>query len=148
MASCLFCDIAAGRESAVWVARSPEAVAFAPLPESRLAPGHTLVIPVRHSSDLFAADPRSVAATTGLVQRVARGMRESLGASGVNVLHASGESAGQSASHLHFHVVPRWDDDNATFWPDHRAAHHTEDDPYCSLAEAISATVAALPTRS
>ncbi|WP_216844115.1 HIT family protein [Phytoactinopolyspora alkaliphila] len=32
-------------------------------------------------------------------------------------LNASGPHSGQSVAHLHFHVVPRWPDDDADLWP-------------------------------
>jgi histidine triad (HIT) family protein len=71
MDSCVFCAVIAGDEPAVWVEREEHAVAFAPLPDSALAPGHTLVVPVEHTADLLSAAPTALAATTALAQRVA-----------------------------------------------------------------------------
>ncbi|MGN7192178.1 HIT family protein [Curtobacterium sp. MCBA15_004] len=133
--ACTFCGIIAGSSPAVWVEREPEAVAFAPLPDSALAPGHTLVVPVDHTVDLRTAGPTSLAATIALVQRVTRAMRAGLGATGTVVLQASGPDAGQSVPHLHFHVVPCWPDDGTTHWPEGRSAHRVEGDPYAALAE-------------
>jgi histidine triad (HIT) family protein len=135
MESCVFCRIIRGEEPAVWVEREEHAVAFAPLAESVLAPGHTLVVPVSHSRDLLSADPVALAATFALAQRVGRAMVGGIGATGVALLQASGADAGQSVPHLHVHVVPCWPDDGTTHWPERRSAHRVEGDPYASLAE-------------
>ena len=36
-------------------------------------------------------------------------MKQSLGASGFNVVQNNGTSAGQTVFHLHVHVIPRYD---------------------------------------
>jgi histidine triad (HIT) family protein len=115
--TCVFCDLLDGGLPAQWVAREPEAVAFLPLPRSALAPGHTLVVPTAHVVGVQDARPRDLAATMTLVSRVSRAMRSALGATGVNVLNASGPGSEQSVPHLHFHVVPRWEGDGFTTWP-------------------------------
>jgi len=135
MEPCVFCRIIGGEEPAVWVERDEHAVAFAPLPESALAPGHTLVVPVEHTADLLSADPTALGASTVLAQRVGRAMRGALGATGVVLLQASGRDAGQSVPHLHLHVVPCWADDATTHWPSPASAHRFEGDPHAALAE-------------
>lgn len=62
-----------------------------------------------------------------LAQELARAMRASLGADGVNILNASGRGSQQSVPHLHFHVVPRWDDDGLDAWPSTASQHVLED---------------------
>jgi len=132
--SCLFCAIANGHNAATIVDRTGDALAFAPPPDSRLAPGHTIVIPLRHSDDLIDSDSSSLIATVVLAQKVARDMTAVLNAGGVNILHASGARAEQSIFHLHFHVVPRWDEDEDTLWPERRSLHEFDGDPYALLA--------------
>lgn len=133
MESCAFCSIIADREPATWVEREEHAVAFAPLSESALAPGHTLVVPVAHTADLLSADPTSLAACTALARRVGLAMRGALGATGTVLLQASGTDAGQSVPHLHFHVVPCWPDDGTTHWPEPPSAHVHDGDPHADL---------------
>ncbi|MBC6466491.1 HIT family protein [Actinomadura alba] len=109
--------------------------AFAPL--RPLAPGHTLVIPTGHYADIFDTPPRPLADVMALVQRVAKAMRITLGAGGVNVLHASGPDSEQSVPHLHFHVVPRWQDDGFSTWPAGRSRHRIAADSVAQLADAL-----------
>ncbi|MHA7985634.1 HIT family protein [Rathayibacter sp. CAU 1779] len=137
MDDCVFCRIIAEQSPAIWVAREEQVVAFAPLPDSELAPGHTLVVPVQHAIDLLAADPCALSSAMALVQRVGRAMRGALGATGVVVLQASGSDAGQSVPHLHFHVVPCWPDDQTTHWPQPPSAHNFSGDPHAALAQML-----------
>jgi histidine triad (HIT) family protein len=135
--SCLFCAlIESGRIP--WVTREDRAVAFPPQPAGELAPGHTLVMPVRHSVGLLDAPAEDLAAAMELVQRDGRAMEDALGATGVVVLNASGPDSGQSVAHLHFHVVPCWADDEATFWPADRSRHRLSGVPHELLAAAMS----------
>ena len=123
---------------AKWVAREPQAVAFLPLPEGSLAPGHTLVVTTKHCVGVLDAATDDLAETISLVQRVSRAMVQGLGAGGVVVLNASGPDSGQSVGHLHFHVVPCWDDDEATFWPGDRSAHRVDGPTHEAIANAIA----------
>ncbi|MFP4038605.1 MAG: HIT domain-containing protein, partial [Candidatus Nanohaloarchaea archaeon] len=45
-------------------------------------------------------------------------LREQGEIDGVNLLNASGESAQQSISHFHFHLVPRKEGENLDLWPE------------------------------
>lgn len=54
-------------------------------------------------------------------------MESSIGASGVNILNASGEGSDQSVPHLHLHLVPRWSGDGLDTWPSTISQHVFED---------------------
>lgn len=137
---CIFCRLLASGE-ARWVARGPDAVAFAPMPDSELAPGHTLVVPRVHCVGVLDAPPDALAATTALVQRVGVAMTTALGATGVVVLNASGPHSGQSVAHLHFHVVPCRPEDGVTLWPQARSGFRFPSDapdPHEALARELA----------
>ncbi|MER5630384.1 HIT family protein [Streptomyces nitrosporeus] len=132
--NCLFCRLI-HEDTARWVAQEAEACAF--LPPDQLAPGHTLVVPARHHPDVFDIPPGALAATVALAQRVAAAMRTALGATGVNILSASGPGSEQSVPHLHFHVVPRWTGDGISTWPAGTSRHRLTGDPGVLLADAL-----------
>lgn len=134
---CVFCDILGGRSDARWVAREDAAVAFFPLPQSVLAPGHTLVVSRAHVVGVQDASENDLASTIALVGRVSRAMTAALGATGVNVLNASGAGSEQSVPHLHFHVVPRWEGDGFTTWPAARSNKAVDVSLPESLASAL-----------
>ena len=134
---CVFCRIFASGD-ARWVAEEAIALAFLPNADP-LAPGHTLVAPRKHCTGILDAGPDALIATMDLVQRVGRAMTSALAAPGVVVLNASGPHSGQSVPHLHFHVVPCWPDDDATYWPSDRSAHVIDGPIHQMLADALEA---------
>ena len=138
MSSCVFCQLLTNAHPVTWVAREEAAVAFLPLPNSALAPGHTLVAPTAHAVGVQDAATDSLTSTMALVQRVSIAMRTALGATGVNVLNASGPGSEQSVPHLHFHVVPRWEGDGFTTWPRERSTQALSGDPATALAQALA----------
>ena len=129
----MFCELMSTGD-ARWVAQHDKAVAFLPLPDGALAPGHTLVVPREHCVGVLDAPAEALTASTELVQKVAQAMTRALGATGVVVLNASGPFSGQSVNHLHFHLVPCWPDDEAEFWPAGRSAHPAIPDAHERLA--------------
>lgn len=133
---CVFCRLILDG-TARWVVREGEAVAFLPRPGGELAPGHTLVVPRQHCVGVLDATTEDLTATALLVQRVGHAMTHALGATGVVVLNASGPHSGQSVDHLHFHVVPCWPDDEATFWPADHSRHQLDGDAHVLLARAL-----------
>lgn len=134
---CTFCRLIRD-DAARWVTRRSVVSAFAPL--NPLAPGHILVIPTSHWTDIFDTPPEVLAHAMTLVQHLAATMRSELNAGGVNILSASGPSSEQSVPHLHFHVVPRWPDDAFTTWPTQQSRHQIVGDPVAQLAHAMAAT--------
>jgi len=136
--SCVFCGIFASGD-ARWVAEEADALAFLPHADP-LAPGHTLVGPRTHCTGILDADREALMATMDLVQRVDRAMTSALAAPGIVVLNASGPHSGQSVPHLHFHVVPCWPDDDATYWPSDRSAHVIDGPIHRMLADALEAS--------
>ena len=73
--------------------------------------GHALVIPRRHARDLLEIDQDDLADTIAGAQRLARRVKERLGADGVSLLNSCGAAAWQTVFHFHIHVIPRYIDD-------------------------------------
>jgi histidine triad (HIT) family protein len=102
---CLFCRIVAGELPAAVVWRDERVMAF--LDIAPAAPGHTLVVPVRHADDLYGLAPEDAPALWSAIQTVGRALGRRYRASGLNLLSASGAAAGQTVGHLHVHLIPR-----------------------------------------
>lgn len=98
---------------------SETALTLAFLPLDPATVGHTLVIPKKHIADIWEADDESLAACISHVRRIADAAWRAFQPEGLNIIQSNGTAATQSVFHLHFHVVPRWPDDQfGLTWPD------------------------------
>lgn len=73
-----------------------------------VSPGHTLVVPRRHESDLFALAPEEQADLWALVRTVRNRLAEELHTEDFTVGANVGAAAGQTVLHAHIHVIPRF----------------------------------------
>ena len=106
---CIFCGIVAGEVPAQKGDEDEHTVVFMDLnPGTR---GHALVIPRRHTPNLYEIDDDELRHTAVAARRLARRMRERLRCDGVNVLNAAEPAAWQTVFHFHLHVIPRYHDD-------------------------------------
>jgi histidine triad (HIT) family protein len=109
MADCLFCGIISGDVPGQIVDSDEQTVAFMDIAPATA--GHALVVPRKHSADLMEIEAEDLSATMLAAQRLARRMKDSLKADGINLINACGAAAWQTVFHFHVHVVPRYEDD-------------------------------------
>ena len=115
MASCVFCEIVAGRAPAHVAFADELAVGF--LDIRPLFAGHVLLVPRTHVETLVDLPVDQVGPLFERAQRLASAMVTALGAQGSFV--AVNNTVSQSVPHLHVHVVPRTKGDGLRgfFWP-------------------------------
>ena len=115
--ACAFCAIARGDDAeAEVVCEEAEWVAFFPLKPA--TPGHTLIVPRVHVSDLWDLDRRVASELMSAVLRVGHAVRIAVRPEGMNLITSAGSAAEQTVFHLHLHVVPRWRSDGfGQIWP-------------------------------
>jgi histidine triad (HIT) family protein len=113
--SCLFCEIAAGRETADLVYQDDLAVAF--LDHRPLFAGHVLLVPREHIVTLAELPEGDVGAFFRIVQRLEVAVERAMSADGSFV--AINNIVSQSVPHLHVHIVPRRKKDGLKgfLWP-------------------------------
>ncbi len=106
--ACIFCRIAR-REAPAWIVFEDErSVAFLDLfPFTR---GHLLVVPKRHVDRLVDLPREEHAACLGALSEACRRVERL--SPHYNVALNQGELAGQIIFHLHFHVIPRYGENN------------------------------------
>ena len=104
MNDCLFCTIVAGAAKANLVYQDDSIVAFKDIAPK--APVHLLIIPRKHLvsvSDIGAADHELIGQIFQVAARLAQ--EQGIAESGYRVVVNSGADAGQSVSHLHYHLL-------------------------------------------
>jgi histidine triad (HIT) family protein len=106
---CIFCRIVAGELPSEIVQEDEHTIAFMDInPWTR---GHALVIPRRHTRNLYEVGEDDLAHAGTAAKRLAERMRDRLRCDGVNLLNACEPAAWQTVFHFHVHVIPRYDDD-------------------------------------
>lgn len=75
-----------------------------------LSPGHALVVPKEEKVHLHELGEASAAALGAALPRVAAAILSETGATAYNVLQNNGALAHQAVMHVHFHIIPRFDD--------------------------------------
>ena len=79
-------------------------------------PGHTLVVPKRHSKNIFDVSSQDWTAVTRVVQNLAHAIEKAVSADGININMNNREHAGQVVEHLHVHIIPRFKGDGFKLW--------------------------------
>jgi histidine triad (HIT) family protein len=75
-----------------------------------LSHGHTLVIPKEEVATLDKLSDDASAAIGRVLPRLCRAVLHATGASAYNVLQNNGPLANQAVFHVHFHIIPKYDD--------------------------------------
>ena len=73
--------------------------------------GHTLVIPKTHIPRLTLASPSIMSSLGSILPQISNAVIQGVGAKDFNLLQNNGQVAGQVVFHLHFHIIPRFEDD-------------------------------------
>jgi ATP adenylyltransferase len=109
---CIFCAFPARDTHREDLVLTVTPHAFVVLNRYPFTPGHLLVVPRRHVSDLGELADEEADALFRLLRLTVARLREAMSPQGVNVGFNLGKAAGAGlAEHLHAHVVPRWDGD-------------------------------------
>jgi histidine triad (HIT) family protein len=75
-----------------------------------LSRGHVLLVPKEEAITLDALSDESAAAIGRVLPRLCRAVMNASGAAAFNVLQNNGEIAHQVVQHVHFHIIPKFED--------------------------------------
>ena len=106
---------------------SPKPCAFCTLPSARVidenattiavrdgypvSPGHTLLVPKRHTGSFFDLSEPERIDLLALLDRAKLVLDEEFQPQGYNIGINDGAAAGQTVPHLHVHLIPRFEGD-------------------------------------
>ncbi|MEG1581661.1 MAG: HIT domain-containing protein [Clostridia bacterium] len=112
---CIFCEIVKGNIPCKKIYENEYVLAF--LDVSNDVIGHTLVVPKKHYENIIDCPLSLLLEVVKVVKKISKHYTENCCFTAVNILNASGASAQQSVFHLHFHILPRKEDDKLDAWP-------------------------------
>lgn len=109
MKDCIFCKIIKGEAPSQDIYEDEVVKVFLDLyPDSK---GHLLIVPKEHYQDVFDCPDEVLSHIAKVFKKIAKLVKEKLGADAVHIVNNSGQEAGQIVFHLHFHILPRYKDD-------------------------------------
>ena len=112
---CIFCKIVNGEIPSYKVYEDEYTLVFMDIAKD--VDGHMVAIPKKHVKNILDCDVDTLGHLMSVVKKVSNHCVDNCGYEGVNLLNASGESAGQSVPHFHIHIIPRHSNDNVDAWP-------------------------------
>ena len=119
--SCVFCKIVNGEIPCFKVYEDDYTLVFMDIAKD--VDGHMVAIPKKHVKSILDCDAETLTHLMETVKKIANHCVLNCGYNGVNLLNASGESAGQSVPHFHIHIIPRKFGDNIDAWPKFEGAN-------------------------
>ena len=115
MDSCVFCDIVARKKFGKIIFENETTMAF--LSNKPDATAHILVITKEHFANLNDVNIEKYIELQKTLLLINDHLINNCDYTGVNILMASGKSAGQSIEHVHYHLIPRNVDDGINACP-------------------------------
>ncbi|HDR3195848.1 TPA: HIT family protein [Staphylococcus aureus] len=113
---------------------------YAFLDISQVTKGHTLLIPKKASANIFETDEETMKHIGAALPKVANAIKRAFNPDGLNIIQNNGEFADQSVFHIHFHLIPRYENDIDGFgykWETHEDI--IDNDAKQQIAEQIQA---------
>ena len=111
MKNCVFCKIVKDEIPIIKIGESKNFIAF--LDIHPVNKGHSLVISKKHYKDFKHLPDKLGNELIKFSQEIVK----KIGASNFNFTTNNGEKAGQDVLHLHFHIIPRFDNNEVPHWP-------------------------------
>ncbi len=103
---CIFCKIITGEIPSRKVYEDETCYAFMDI--APFEKGHTLIVPKDHITLLTDLPAETLTHLILTTQKVAGHIVKALECDGFNLLQNNGECATQTVPHVHFHIIPRW----------------------------------------
>lgn len=112
---CIFCKIVSGQVPCMKVYEDENTLVFMDIAGD--VDGHMAAVPKKHIENILDCDTEILNQLMLAVKKVSNHCVENCDFDGVNLLNASGKSAGQSVPHFHIHIIPRKENDEIDAWP-------------------------------
>src|SRR5699024_7609356 len=113
---------------------------YAFLDLSQVTKGHTLLVPKKISANIFETDSETMQHIGSALPKEANAIKKAFNPDGLNIIQTNGEFADQSVFHLHFHLLPKDENDIDGFgykWETHE--ENIDDDQKVKIAQEIAA---------
>lgn len=117
MSECIFCKIASGEISQNKIYEDQYTIAFLDIRPASKHGGHTLVMPKKHYELITDIPEKELEALIKTIKKISGALLKF--GQGLNIVQNNKRPAGQYINHVHFHLIPRFENDGITIekWP-------------------------------
>ncbi|WFD48078.1 bis(5'-nucleosyl)-tetraphosphatase (asymmetrical) [Malassezia furfur] len=131
--NCIFCKIIAGKIPSRKFIETDKAYAF--LDIGPTAPGHSLIIPKYHAAKFHELPDDTLSDILPVAKKIAL----ATGATDYNLLQNNGRIAHQVVDHVHFHVIPKPNEEQGLVvgWPSTNPSKEELDEVYKKMQERL-----------
>ncbi|MCG2253547.1 HIT family protein [Staphylococcus epidermidis] len=109
MSETIFSKIISGEIPSFKIYENDYVYAF--LDISQVSKGHTLLVPKKPSANIFETDEETMKHIGVALPKVTNAIKNAFHPDGLNIIQNNGEYADQSVFHIHFHLIPRYEND-------------------------------------
>lgn len=109
MSETIFSKIISGEIPSFKIYENDYVYAF--LDISQVSKGHTLLVPKKPSANIFETDEETMKHIGVALPKVSNAIKKAFHPDGLNIIQNNGEYADQSVFHIHFHLIPRYEND-------------------------------------
>ncbi len=102
---CIFCDLSVTKKDEIVLENEHF---FSIYDDNPISEGHSLIIPKEHVDSFFKLSPEQVNNMYELLGKMKNAVDERFNPDGYNIGINEGRDAGQTVSHLHIHLIPRY----------------------------------------
>lgn len=106
---CIFCKIVKGEAESSIIYEDQDIVAF--LDIHPINPGHTLVIPKTHATNIYDISSENLQNIAKVTKELAIKIKKVLNADGISVFQMNEAGGDQAIMHYHMHIIPRYKGD-------------------------------------
>ncbi len=132
MSDCIFCAMVRGEIPYVEVFSNQHLFAFMDI--GPLNKGHVLIVPKKHYPTMFETPPELGNALLKTMQLLGKAIMQATHAGGLNVIQNNYPASGQAVFHVHWHLIPRFENDGILKWTPGKYNSHDE---LAALGESI-----------
>ena len=120
MENCIFCKIIKGDIPCSKIYEDEHSFAFLDINPASPKGGHTLVLPKKHYETISDIPDSELNDLSKTIKKISKALLKY--APGMNIIQNNKKIAGQYVNHLHFHLVPRFENDGIVIekWSIHK----------------------------
>ncbi|MDD9900971.1 MAG: HIT family protein [Alphaproteobacteria bacterium] len=112
MTECIFCKIIEKRpDPTLTIFENEHVIGQISLQQKPGNHGHVLVIPKQHVQNIYELPDELNAPLMSALRLLSRVVKKAFAAEGIHIRQNNEPAAGQDVFHLHFHVIPRYQED-------------------------------------